>query len=146
MAYIKGCSVDDLILYQIVHWAMLGLVDIVASTPKVKLYSFLDELLDTNEINGEPGWFVEKINLNNPCEYMDIKDSSIMEKILKLKEVGELTCFWVNDPLATPEDEIFSVNRFWQVLKDAINDFVVTNPECYLGYIELKAKYGFIFN
>lgn len=138
-------SDSDSSLYEVAQWAMLGLVDLVSNGVELKLYSFLDGLFETNEINGEPGWFIEIIDLNNGFEFMDIKDPLVLDKILHLKEVGESTCFWVNNSLEIPEDEIYTVDGFWSVIKDAINDFVETHPERYQEYVELKTKYAFIF-
>ncbi len=142
MINLEEYSDEDYILYQVANWAMLGLVDIVNLDYDFKFYSFLDELFNTNEISGEPGWFIEKIECDKNLDFLKTNDQTIFNKIRKLKEQGGDICFWVNSSIHIPEDAIFTEKRFWFVVKGVIVDFIESNPEYSKQYELFKVKYS----
>ena len=103
MINLEEYSDEDYILYQVANWAMLGLVDIVNLDYDFKFYSFLDELFNTNEISGEPGWFIEKIECDKNLDFLNVEFTLICANKFnsQIKEHYEIEVYFIEDSWET---------------------------------------------
>lgn len=118
-------------LYEIIGWAMLGVIDTKNEDRPSWFGGFLCDLfLDSRggDLAGEPGWSLERIELEGDFRgaHPYISDESA-DALEELKQSGENQAFWMD----TQEqgENVVSKATFWKVVADSLNEFVRTRPE-----------------
>lgn len=118
-------------LYEIVGWAMLGLIDTKNVDRPASFVGFLHDLfLDPRggDIGGEPGWSLERIDLSEDFRaaysFVNKRDLDALDE---LKGSGEKRAFWME--IQGQGENVISESSFWKVVKDAFEEFVQLHPE-----------------
>lgn len=117
-------------LYEIVGWAMLGLIDTENVNRPNSFAGFLYDLFNDvrgGDLSGEPGWTLERIDLNGDFRLVHpyINESGL-DALEELHELGETVAFWME--IQDQDDNVIDVATFWRVIKASFGEFVTKNP------------------
>lgn len=119
-------------LYEVVGWAMQGLIDTVNENRPDTFYGFLDDLyLDDrgSDISGEPGWALERIEFKEGLENRyGFISGDMRNALLSLFQNGEREAFWLQNTHANHGICLLSEASFWKVASDAFKEFTINNP------------------
>lgn len=118
-------------LHEILGWALLGLIGTVNVDRPALFGGFLHDLfLDPRggDLGGEPGWALERIELNEDFEakYAFFSDECF-KSLRALKLNGDDQAFWID--IQGQVETVASSSIFWKVVRDSFEDFVAANPE-----------------
>lgn len=117
-------------LYEIVGWAMLGLIDTENVDRPNSFAGFLYDLFKDvrgGDLAGEPGWSLERIDLNEGFRLAHPYISQqALDALDELRERGNPVAFWMD--IQDQGDNVIDVETFWKVIKDSFGEFVMNNP------------------
>ena len=118
-------------LYEVIGWAMLGLIDTVNPNRPDTFSGFLDDLyLDGrgSDIAGEPGWTLERIDLKDlEADRFSPISTDLKKELFTLSRSGEQEAFWLENINANPRTCLLTSESFWKVALDSVEEFVRNN-------------------
>jgi hypothetical protein len=145
MLNFENYSEQEYSLHEIISWAMLGLIDTINPERPDTFAGFLDDLYSGNgnsHIFGEPGWSLERIQLerNFESKYQFIQPELLVE-LNALFLDNETEAFLIDNLTSDPRTCVLDSSSFWSVVSEAFAEFVTRHPEKTEEFERAKLKY-----
>ena len=133
MTMIADYTDQEYSLYEIINWAMIGLIDTVNPDRSDTFAGFLDDLYVDDRgsyLSGEPGWTLERITYTeNFAGQYPFLESDMIERLHAIFLGGEREAFWMDNSCSEQRLSVLSGSTFWKVAFDSLTEFAENHPE-----------------